>query len=283
LAVLNTEVLLRQDSVALVNLFTALNTFCSETCWNIFNVLNTSLNSVGISNLHSFKSLCRTDLNKSSGIFFINNGLRTSLLINKFMELSLLNHSLTSINNKVIIEQNFKNRLLTLQNKLNIYDYIYLPSNTFFESAGSYINTEGNLKCSTKLISTQHNTKDDWVILRKLISVLETIEFMCDIKNNTRIHYNNNNLFNFKNLISFLFINTQNLSKFSFHRRTFSQLFRIIPMQKVKRLKILSTQLKKPLEDFYLGGFDNYSYESKTMIFCSIDLRENSYTLSKSK
>jgi len=283
LAVLNTEILIRQDSVALVNLFTALNTFCSKTCWNIFNLLNTSLNSVGISNLHSFKSLSRTDLNKSSGIFFINNGLRTSLLINKFLELALLNHSLIDINNKIIIEQNYKNMFLTSQNKLNINDYTFLPSNTFFESAGSYINTEGNLKCSTKLISTQHNTKDDWIILRKLISVLETIEFMYDIKNNTRIHYNNNNIFNFKNLISFLFINTQNLSKFSFHRRTFSQTFKVISILKVKKLKILSTQLKKTLEDFYLGGFDNYSYESKTMILCSIDLRENSYTLSKSR
>lgn len=283
LTVLNTEILLRQDSVALVHLFTALNTFCSETCWNIFNLLNTSLNSVGISNLHSFKSLCRTDLNKSCGIFFINNGLKTSLLISKFMELALLNHSFTSINNKIIIEQNFKNMFSVLQNKLNIYDYIYLPSNTFFESAGSYINTEGNLKCSTKLISTQHNTKDDWVILRKLISVLETIEFMYDIKNNTRVHYNNNNLFNFKNLISFLFINTQNLSKFAFHRRTFSQTFRFILRHKVKKLKIISSQLKKAIEDFYLGGFDNYSYESKTMIFCSIDLRESSYTLGKLK
>jgi NADH-quinone oxidoreductase chain G len=283
LAVLNTEILLRQDSVALVNLFTALNTFCVRTFWNIFNVLSTSLNSVGISNLHSFKGLCRADLNKSSGIFFINNGLRTSKMISKFMELALLNHSFTSINNKIVIEQNFKNILSTLQNKLNIHEYIYLPSNTFFESTGSYINTEGNLKCSTKLISAQHNTKDDWVILRKLISVLETIEFLCDIKNNTRIHYSNNNLFNFKNLISFLFINTQNLSKFSFHRRTFSQPFKIISIQKIKKLKILSTQLKKTLEDFYLGGFDNYSYESKTMILCSMDLRENSYTLSKSR
>ena len=83
-------------------------------------------------------------------------------------------------------------------------------------------------------------------------------------------------------MLIFLFINTQNLSKFSFHRRTFSQTFRIISIQKVKKLKILTTQLKKTLEDFYLGGFDNYSYESKTMILCSIDLRENSYILSKS-
>lgn len=283
LAILNTEILIRQDSVALVSLFTTLNTYCSGTPWNIFNLLNTSLNSVGISNLHSFKSLCNTDLNKSSGMFFINNGLRTSLIINKFMELVLLNHAVICMNKKIIMEQNYKNMFLTLQNKLNIYDYIYLPSNTFFESAGSYINTEGNLKCSTKLISTQHNTKDDWVLLRKLISVLETVEFTTDIKNNTRVHYNNNNIFNFKNLISFLFINTQNLSKFSFHRRTFSQTFRSISIQKVKKLKIFNTQLKKGLEDFYLGGFDNYSYDSKTMILCSIDLRESSYTLSQSK
>jgi hypothetical protein len=242
--------------------------------------LSTSLNSVGINNLHSFKSLCKIDLNKNNGLFFINNGLRTSLIINRFMELSLLNHTILNITTQVIIEQNYKSTLLTLTNNLNALEYIYLPSNTFFESAGSYINTEGNMKCSTKLVSSIHNTKGDWVVLRKLISILEIIEFNCDIKNNTRIQYKGNSMFNFKNLVSFLFVDTQNLSKISFHRRTFNQTFLFISTQQIRKLKIRSTQLKKWIEDFYLGGFDNYSHESKTMMLCSMSMREMEHTFS---
>jgi NADH dehydrogenase/NADH:ubiquinone oxidoreductase subunit G len=280
LALLNTETFLRQDSFAIVNLFKALNIFCSRNPWSIFNLLSTSLNSVGINNLHSFKSLCKIDLNKNNGLFFINNGLRTSLIINRFMELSLLNHTILNITTQVIIEQNYKSTLLTLTNNLNALEYIYLPSNTFFESAGSYINTEGNMKCSTKLVSSMHNTKGDWVVLRKLISILEIIEFNCDIKNNTRIQYKGNSMFNFKNLVSFLFVDTQNLSKISFHRRTFNQTFLFISTQQIRKLKIRSTQLKKWIEDFYLGGFDNYSHESKTMMLCSMSMREMEHTFS---
>ena len=280
LALLNTEVFLRQDSSAIVNLFKALNTICSKNPWSLFNLLSTSLNSVGINNLHSFKNFCKTDLNKNNGLFFINNGLKTYLIINKFTELALLNHTVLDITTQVIIEQNYKSILLTQTSNLNVLEYLYLPSNTFFESCCSYINTEGNMKCSTRLVSSIHNTKDDWVILRKLISVLGIIEFTCDIKSNTRVQCNGNSLFNFKNLISFLFVETQNFSKLSFHRRTFNQTFLFISTQQIRKLKIKSTQLKKWIEDFFLGGFDNYSHESKTMIFCSLSVRGIAHTFS---
>lgn len=280
LALLSTEVLERQDSFAIINFFKALNLFCSKAPWFIFNLLSTSLNSVGINNLHSFKNLCKTDLNKNNGLFFINNGLRTSLIINKFMELSLLNHTVLDINTQVIIEQNYKSMMLSLSNNLNAREYIYLPSVTFFENSGSYVNTEGNTKWSTKLISSTHDTKDDWVILRKLISVLDTVEFTCDIKNNTRIQYNGNSLFNFKNLISFLFVEAQNLSRLAFYKRATNQSFIFMATQQIKKLKVRSTQLKKWIEDFYLGGSDNYTHESKTMNLCSMSMREIEHTFS---
>ena len=282
LALLNTEVFLRQDSFAIVSLFKTLNSFCSKSHWNIFNLLNSSLNSAGITNLHSFNTVCITDLTKSNGLFFINSGLHISLIINKFVDLVLLNYSVLSITTQIVLEQNYKNQQIAVTNKLNALDYIYLPSNTFFESTGSYINTEGNIKSSAKLVSSAHNTKDDWVLLRKLTSILETVEYTYDIKNNTRVLFRGGSLFNFKNLISFILLNTQNLSKLSFYRRTFSQTFTLITTYQTRKLKIQSTQLKKWIEDFYLGGFDNYSYESKTMILCSISFREINYTFSPS-
>ena len=71
----------------------------------------------------------------------------------------------------MLITQNnsLDTKLITeLKKGFNLGTHLHLPNTVFFESPGTYINTEGNLKCSTKLISTQHNTKDDWIILRKL-------------------------------------------------------------------------------------------------------------------
>jgi hypothetical protein len=122
------------------------------------------------------------------------------------------------------------------------------------------------------------DSKDDWQILRKLISELKNIEFSSNTKYNIRTLYNCNNLFNFKNFISFLYLNTKSLSKISFYLRNQNQYFKISMNYKIKKLKLLTTQLKKWIEDFYLGGYDNYSNNSETLISCSIALRTNSTT-----
>ena len=70
------------------------------------------------------------------------------------MGLILLNHTVSGITTQVIIEQNCKNTLLILTNKMNALEYVYLSSNMFFERVGSYINTEGNLKYTTELVSS---------------------------------------------------------------------------------------------------------------------------------
>ena len=276
--VLNTETLHREDSSTVLGLLQALNTIYSKKNWNIFNLLNTSLNSVGISNLSYFKNISKNDLNKTNGLFFINNNIKISEITNKLIELQLLNYFPLNTTNKLLIEQNSKNTFLEVKNKLNISNYLYLPNNIFFEAFGSYINTEGQMKQTVKLISSMQNTKDDWQILRKLTSTLKNIEFTSNTKYNTRVLYSSNNLFNFKNFVSFLYLNSKSLSKLSFHLKSQNQVFNPITTRKIKKLKLLTTQIKKWIQDFYLGGYDNYSKESETMVSCSIALRTNTST-----
>ena len=278
LTVLNTETLQRRDSNTILNLFASLNNNYSKNNLNIFNLLNTSLNSVGLNNLNNFKTLSKKDLTKTNGLFFINNSIKTSLIKDKLIELQLLNYFSLNLNNKILIEQNNQNNQLSTKTKLNLHNYIYLPNNTFFESSGTYMNTEGRVKQTVKLLSSMQNTKDDWHLLRKLTSTLKNIEFTKNTKYNTRILYNSNNLFDFKNLISFLYLNTTSLSKLSFQLKTQTQTFNQITPVKTSKLKFLTTQLKKWVEDFYLGGYDNYSKESETMVSCSINLHQDTFT-----
>ena len=278
LTILNTETLQRQDSSVIMNFFSSLNKNYSKKTWNMFNLLSTSLNSTGISNLASFKGISKNDLTKTNGLFFINSNLKTSIIIEKLIELKLLNYFSLKSNYKILIEQNNQNAHLNTRNKLNISNYIYLPNNTFFEDSGSYMNTEGEVKSTVKLISSMQNTKNNWHLLRKLTSTLKNIEFTSNIKYNTRIFYNSNNLFNFKNFISLLYLSTGSLSKLSFHLKKQTQTFNPIVPLKIAKVKVLTTQLKKWIEDFYLGGYDNYSKESATMISCSTNLRQDTHT-----
>ena len=279
ISILNTEILNRQDYNAITSLFNTLNKVYSKNTCNTFNLMNSSLNSTGINSLNYFKTISKNDLKKTSGLFFINSTLENSLIINKLIELQLLNYSSTNNSNKLLIEQNNKNSFLKIKNQLNIENYIYLPTNVFFENFGSYINTEGQLKQTVKLVSSMQNTKDDWQILRKLISSLKTINFTSNSKYNNRILYNCNSLFNLKNFISFMYLNTNSLSKLSFYLKSKNQTTKqIISNNNIKKSKIVKTQLKNWIEDFYLGGFDNYSKNSETLISCSINLRTNTTT-----
>lgn len=276
LTITNIEILIRQDSFGIQKIFRKLNTFCSDKVWNIFNfnLLNNSINSVGISNVKNFKYLCINDIIISSGIFFINNGLKVSDTFLQFIELFLLNFLDVEITNKFLVEQNYKSIFYNLNKQLNTFEYFYLPTSNFFESSGNYVNTEGEIKSTTKLISTNDNTKDDWEILRKLIFCFTNITFVSNPKNNKKICFENNNLFNFKNFMSFLYINTRCLSRFSFYKRAFNQInTNPIKIIKMKKFKLYLTQLKIWIEDFYVGGSDNYNMNSKMMGLLSMSYR----------
>ena len=269
----NTEIFYRKDSSIILSLFQTVDKIYSNKKWTIFNLTNTSLNSVGVSVLNSFKTLSSKDLNKNiNGIYYINNDIKTLYLNNKLIDLELLNYSRQK-KKGVLIEQNNQISFFTTKTNLNILNYIYLPNQVFFENSYNFINTQGESKKTTKLISSLKSTKNDWQIIRKLIANLKRVRFMKNNKFCSRINYKCVNLFNFKNLVSFLFLNTKNLSKISFCLHNNNQAFKQKRKQKVKKTKFYKTQLKNWINDFYLGGFDNYSKNSKIMIYSSVKLK----------
>jgi NADH dehydrogenase/NADH:ubiquinone oxidoreductase subunit G len=274
--ILNTETYAREDSFAIKNLIKVLDSMISSNNSGMFNLLSTSLNSVGISNLYSFKNLRRKDLDGTSGLFIINSDAKTSFILNQYIQLAVLNY--LTIKTTVTVEQNVKNNFSKLVNRLDLCDYVHLPNDTFFEDSGSYINTEGESRISKKILVSPTNTKSDWMILRKLTSMLESIEFISYKKDNAKIKFRSDSILKFRNLISFLFLNTQRLSCLSFYGKIVSQEEFLTSKHKTRKFKLSATQFKIWIEDFYIGGFDNYSGDSRIMILCSLSAREVTHT-----
>ena len=282
ITIMNDNLLNRKDSKTILNLINKLDYFCFKNNWSSYNLLNNSLNSTGINSLKNFKKFTKKDFNSSCGMFFINTGVTINKSLNKIVELNLLKYIVTNKTYKIIlVDQNNNSNLTKIQKKLNFLNYLYLPNNNFFETFGSYMNTEGTVKYSNKLVTSMKNTKDDWQLLRKLLSSLKNIEFTTNSKYNNRIVYNSTSLINFRNLTNFLYLNTKSLSKISFYLQNKSQNYKLInnnTNNNLQKLKLFITQITNWIEDFYLGGLDNYCKNSEIMIKCSLDLREYTST-----
>ena len=155
-----------------------------------------------------------------------------------------------------------------------IYNYKSLPNNVFFETSGTYLNTEGFFKKTIKIVPALQKSKEDWYILRKLLSHTKSVQFLSFPKINKKIHYNCNNLHTFKNYINFNYFASKSLDNMAFYLNTKINHFSTINQKyKISSKKFFNTKLKFWLDDFYIGGKDNYSIFSSTMIECSLNFR----------
>jgi NADH-quinone oxidoreductase chain G len=182
---------------------------------NFLNVVCSSVNETGVYYLNQFKSFCENDLVSSNGLYFLNTAAQGANL-RKIINLKLLNH-LNSFDSypKYCFEQNngFSSNFLTKsKSSFLIYNYINLPNNVFFESNGTFLSTDGLFKKNIKCISTNKQAKDDWQILRKILTCTKKIKFSTNYKDNTLIDFNNNKINKFKNFVGFLFIASNNIT-----------------------------------------------------------------------
>ena len=276
LIITNTNLYKRKDAFIISNLIKTLKagTFLKTENWNGINFLSNSINSVGINLLGSFNGLSKCDFFNANIIYFINTNV---VYFNVFIELKLLNLQDTISTPKTIIEQNNTETNIgqKLKTKANIYSFLHLPTKIFFEFSGSYFNTEGILKKKIKIISSNKNIKNNWQILRKLYSVTKNLVLIVDPTLNNRLQFNCNNILNFKKFTGLLYLNTFNISKLVFC--TVSKNNQGFELSNIKfnskKLTLNSTVLKKQVDDFFLGGLDNYSNLSPTMLNCSLSFR----------
>jgi len=283
LSLINTEACQRLDNTGLLNLLKSLNERYSDSKWYAFNLLNSSLNSLGLSYFYKFKTLSISDLTQTDGLFLIGNSTKSYSILENYTEHNLLNNVLYAkrFNSSKVIPSFFIEQSNTPKLPTNLfYKYYGLISCSFFENSGSYLNTQGLHKRVVKFIEPEESaeTKEDWQILRKFFCMFSDVPFIRDNKDS--ISYNLKNMFQFRSYINFMYKASQTLTNLTFFFNPNSQMFFINPSFLLKT-KLYSTQFKMWVKDFHIGGFDCYSISSKLMINSSMASRNylNSFSL----
>lgn len=285
LLVSSSDLFQRNDSYSLFNLLQNIRHNITITSSNNsqIHLVSSSLNTAGLNYLNIFEFFSETDLKNTFGLFFLNTNFISSNL-KKIIEFKLLNYFQTENSlAKMLIDQNntvnnsfFEN----LQKPYNIYSYLFLPTKVFFETNGTYINTEGIFKKSTKITSFEKNQpKENWQIIRKFFFYSKNINFLRNFKDNIRIIFNSNNLYNFQAFINFQNYATNNLTQANFQLNTIS-CFNLTEHLKQKYLqkptKTFETKLQYWLDDFYIKSKDGSTRFSAVNIQSSKLLLNNS-------
>lgn len=278
LTIYNNELFKRNDNYTVIRILENLNYYTNGKHFNGLNNLNPSLSETGSNITNNFIPLTLKDLNNSSLLYFINTSFYNNSNLKKITELKLLNYSfyLESDNkNNLILNQNYKpNSNYTLNNILNNSTYLNLPTSGFYESEDTFVNTEGYIKRTTKLISKK-NTRNNWQIIRKLFKYLKKNFGSLELPNNNLIFFNSNKIVNFKNFINFNYYATQNLTNLNFYLsiKTAPIIFTNRHLFKSSSSKLNHSKLRYWLDDFFTGGKDEYSQNSLILNNCSKIIR----------
>lgn len=268
----NSEFLKRKDSNGLIECLKSLNL-------NL-NFLNLSLSESTLNYLNKYKTLNLIDLSNFTGLYFINVQNNLSIL-HKLMNLNLLNYvENADITPKIFINQNngiINKFMKTLSYKLNFMSFINLPNSTFYETTGTYFNAKGFIKKNYKFLSLKKTIKEDWKIIRNLISSSLSINFSLNNYSNKTVFFSFSTFIYLKKYISFLYTASNNF--FNLTNLFFSStdsFTKIQNLYKNPKIKYMETKIQLWLNDFFLGGKDNISNLSVTMMKCSKVLREYS-------
>jgi hypothetical protein len=281
IVIVGSEIYNRKDASQIFKLFALLksnlNVFYKG--WNNIHLLSSAINEVGVNYLGNVLSLTEIDLLNNFGIYFINLSENNANL-KKIINIKLLNYiKPNDQTSKVIIELNNSKASGSLNKRIyNSYSYLNLPNANFFESKGSYLNTEGVFKSTAKVVSSPGLVKEDWNIFQKILQYSGQISYISNFKFNDLIFFNSISYSQFKSFIGFLYYPSYSLQK-SNRELTRIKMKNTIFIKndklKIGRMKTYNTLLKVGVLDFYIGGKDCYSPSSLTMVKCSKSFRES--------
>ena len=272
--VTNTETL---KNKGLQTLFNSLKTLkhanILSKVWNGSNVLNSSLYESSLHTLGQFSTFLSKDLLSFSSLYIINVNLNNVGNFKKVLECRLIKSQISNelSSKKLIVNQNAN----VSSSNFVMSKFWYLPNNFFFDNQETFVNTEGFVKRTTKLVSKK-NVKTDWQLLRKFIQTLNVNNSLNQSKNNVIFSYTENSLFDFKNFIGFQYYASKTLTSINFQLIDQAQKFSIYKKYnkfKTSSTKLFDVKLKYWLDDFYTGGKDKFCQNSLTLTRCSMNYK----------
>jgi len=271
----NSELFKREDAKVVFSTLQRLNLM--KFSWNPFNVLGSDLSFSSLNFLNKFYEVGLKDFQTASSIYFVEVSLKSNSTLNTLTELSLLN--LTKYN-KVAMTVNHNSiwQEQTEIPKLFQNNYNYLEGSVAFEDNETFINSEGVLKRSSKLIETRKNQKTNWQVFRKLHSSLSKINFSTNLRNNQLMFLESVSGNVFKNYLTFIYSASHALTTLSFYltKQQKAILFNetLTCSYKFTKAKLVDTKVKYWLDDFFLkNNQDFYSTKSYTLINSSKSVR----------
>lgn len=287
LTIYNNELLKRLDSSTVIESLKILkysNIF--NKAWNNLNIFSSTLSETGIQSVSKFLPVVKNDLTFFSVLYFLNVNTKNISNLKQIAEFKLLGYydkivKTTELKRVFLDQSSNSNQNLTFCNKMNPIEkhktnYFSLTTSIFYENEETFINTEGLLKRTVKLIFRK-KTKNNWQLLRKVFKHFKTNFNSINSKDNQLIFFNSKSIGLFKNFVYFQYQATQYLSNLNFFLSVKNHPFSIINKTfKSKKQKLFNTKVKYWLDDFYSGGRDEYSQNSLVLTNCSKILRTKS-------
>ena len=286
LIIFGNEFYKQTESKNAIKMLKSLNLF--SLTWKGFNTLNSTLSETGTQSIANFLPLKKKDFEESSSFYFINVDAQNTANLKKITEAKLLNYSTLNKTEqfsikKLFLDQNcnarnnqiFVKDFLKLENSKK---YTFLPTKMFYENKETFINTEGLIKQTNKLI-TKRKTRESWKLLRNLFSHIK-IEFTdLNFKNTHNLLFNTTKQDNFANFLNFQYCAVEKLdnTNSSISNKLYPFfIYRFNKKFKQTLSKVTDTKTKYWLDDFFTGGKDEYSKNSLVLANCSKILRTQS-------
>lgn len=263
----------RKDFSNLVSIISGFNFIMSvyKKRFKGFNLFNTELNESGVHSFNKFNKFSFTDFYNTLGLYLIDFKLNSTEL-KQLINLKLLNYFGFEENTKCILEFNHttSNSFFNILKKdLNSAAFLNLPNRVFFESSNVFLNNSGNYKKTVKIVPSLDKSKENWHIIRKLLSSLSGVRF--NIKRSELVY----DIKNYNNFLKFISLHAYPISYMTDRNKFYKELVKFktnIFTNNVKK-KYYRSKFVLWLEDFYIGGKDDYSIFSSVMINCSRFLR----------
>jgi NADH dehydrogenase/NADH:ubiquinone oxidoreductase subunit G len=281
--VFNSEFFSRKDSQVfekINKIFSGLNNLPLK--WYSTNTLTLNAGDASASFLGTFDVFSFNDLKNVKSLFLLNVNENHLKNLQQKISLKLLNtkskNDISPFSHKsLVINQNYKkDSAINFIRGLNHEKSNFIANTIFFENEEIFLNTEGKIISTEKLIFRK-KTRNSWQVLRKILKLLnQKATLIKNGKDGSLVFFNSDNLAQYKNFIHFTYYATKNLRAFMHLLSQNSTNFYLTTNSfKKSTTYIKKTKINYWLNDFFNGGKDAYSGSSLTLQKCAFNTKSD--------